>query len=75
MERLGKLKVSNILNTDTEYLNTVYRHLHQLLWDEWDTDDYESEWEAFVEFLSEKYENALKKWTRMEKSQQNEGRK
>ena len=69
VKRLGKLKVSNILNTDTEYLNTVYHHLpqaHQLLWDNWDTDNYKSECEAFVDFLSEIYQSALKKRTRVE---------
>ena len=69
VKRLEKLKVSNVLNTDSEYLNAVYRHLpqtHQLLWDDWETDDYENEWEAFIGFLNEKYESALKKRTRME---------
>ena len=69
VKRLEKLNVSNVLNTDAEYLNAVYRHLpqaHQLLWDDWETDDYENEWEAFIDFLNEKYESALKKRTRME---------
>ena len=30
VKRLGKLKVSKIQYTDTEYLNTVYRHLAQV---------------------------------------------
>ena len=69
VKRLGKLKVSNILDTDTEYLNTVYHHLlqdHQLPQNEWDREDYESKQEAFVDFLSEKYQTALKKRMRME---------
>ena len=37
-----------------------------MLWNEWDIDDYESEWEAIVDFMSEKYQTALKQQMKIE---------
>ena len=71
VKRLKALNALGLLDSDNDYLNCIYKNLpvhHQLDWDKFDTDDKEykgSEWTAFQAFMSEIYQNALKKRTRV----------
>ena len=69
VKRLVSLEIKDLLETDADYITAIYSHFpecYQLLWDEFEVEDYDSEWQAFQVFLEEKYETALKKRTRME---------
>ena len=69
VKRLTALGANSLLQTDSEYMNAIYLHLpetHKLIWDEYQIEDYDSEWQAFAVFFEEKYETALRKRTRME---------
>ena len=69
VKRLRELKAQDILEIDMDYLNAVYVNLpeyEQVAWDKVDLDDYDSEWEVFMVFMSEITTAALKKCTRVE---------
>ena len=77
-KRLTKLKAEDLLNSDNDYLNAIYKilpHNHQLDWDKFDITNYETEWKAFAVFLENIYASALRKRTRMESLNVMEGKK
>ena len=54
----------SLLYFDNEYLNVCYKHLPSIIqheWDKLDTDDFENEWIAFMDFMSSNAKSALKK--------------
>ena len=68
-KNLKELKAEDILDIDMDYLNAIYRNLpehEQIAWDKFYTEDYESEWKAFLVFMNEITSAALKKRTRIE---------
>ena len=78
VKRLVKLKAQELLKTDNDYLNAIYSKLPvnaQEKWDDYELEEDETEWQAFSEFLNDKYQAALRKRTRMESLKENSGTK
>ena len=68
VKRLAKLGEKDLLETDLEYLNSIYLHLpekHKWLWEDFDVDTYNSEWKAFAVFFEDQYDKALRQRIRM----------
>ena len=64
VKRLKELGAISLLYFDNEYLNVCYKHLPSIIqheWDKWDTDGFENEWIAFMDFMSSNSKSALKK--------------
>ena len=69
VKRLTLLKANELLDVDNDYLNALYQHLpqfYQLTWDSFDTDQFPTEWAAFMSYMNDIRNAALKKRTRME---------
>ena len=72
VKRLVNLKAQDILNSDNDFLNTIYSKLPFFYQDRWDfywinnDDKQKSEWQLFSEFLNEIYQTALMKRSRAE---------
>ena len=69
VKRLKLLGAISVLYIDVDFLNSIYKHLpetHRLKWDDYDQTSYDNEWIAFMSFLSDIYNKAITKRTRME---------
>ena len=69
VKRLKDFNAVTLLYFDNEYLNVCYKHLPPIFqheWDKFDTDGYEHDWMAFMEFMSSNAKSALKKRTLVE---------
>ena len=64
MKRLETIGASDLLFFDNDYVNAIYLHmpsLYQHDWDNFDIKEFKNPWKAFMSFMSNKAEFALKK--------------
>ena len=69
VKRLNYFNAVNLLYFDNEYLNACYKHLPGIFqheWDKYDTEGFEYDWIAFMEFMTVNSKAAMKKRARME---------
>ena len=64
VKRLETIGASDLLFFDNDYVNAIYLHmpsLYQHDWDNFDIKEFKNPWKAFMSFMSNKAEFALKK--------------
>ena len=69
VKRLKDFNAVNLLYFDNEYLNSCYKHLPAIFqheWDKYETEEFEHDWIAFMEFMSVNAKAAMKKRARVE---------
>ena len=76
VKRLAEFDAQNLLYYDNEYLNAAYKHLPSFAryeWDQFNTDEFDNRWKAFMFFMNAKAIAALKKRAVVESLKDMEG--